>query len=129
MQNIRVLIVDDEIEVGEILSLRLKRRGLTPLVATSGALALKMLTDSPVDVVLLDVKMPEMDGLTTLAAIRAGFPGVAVIMLSGHADMESASEGLQKGAFFYLLKPVDIDTLYHKIEDACEQMALEKGRG
>jgi len=129
MQNIRVLIVDDEEEVGEILSLRLKRRGIQPLVATSGALALKTLADSPVDVVLLDVKMPDMDGLTALAKIRAGFPDVAVIMLSGHADMEAATEGLQKGAFFYLLKPVDIDTLHNKIEDACEQMALEQGRG
>ncbi len=125
MGVIRVLIVDDETEVGEILTLRLKRRGMQPAYSSSGEAALQYLSTNEVDVVLLDVKMPGMDGLTALSHIRRDFPLVSVIMLSGHADMDAATKGLELGAFFYQLKPVELDTLCHKIEDACQQRKLE----
>lgn len=129
MEAARILIVDDETEVGEILSLRLKRRGMTPFYASGGQAALDFLREQPVDVVLLDVKMPGMDGLEVLARIRRDYPLVSVIMLSGHADMDAAAKGLELGAFFYQLKPADIDTLCHKIEDARRQQILESGAG
>ena len=125
MKNISILLVDDEIEVLEVLCLRLERRGLKVHTADSGEKALKKLAETPVNIVLLDVKMPLMDGIAVLGRIRSDFPQVGVIMLSGHADMQVAAHGLEMGAFSYLLKPVDIDSLCHKIEDACQQMRFE----
>ena len=126
MQGTRILIVDDETDTGEILSLRLARRGLIPAFVESGEAALDYLEKNPADVVLLDIKMPGMDGLETLERIRRLYPQTSVIILSGHADMESAAKGMELGAFFYLLKPVNLEDLCHKIEDARRQAALDQ---
>ena len=128
MEGIHILIVDDEADAGEILSLRLGRRGMKPAYAPNGEAALAYLKENPVDIVLLDVKMPGMDGIEVLEHIRRDYPNVSVIMLSGHADMEVAARGLELGAFFYQLKPVDLESLCHKIEDACKQKALDRPR-
>lgn len=128
MKGTRILIVDDEVDTGDILSLRLERRGLKPAVATSGEAALAHLKDNPVDIVLLDLKMPGMDGFEVLRHIREDLPEVSVIILSGHADLDAAAKGMELGAFFYLLKPVNLEELCHKIEDACRQRALD-GKG
>ncbi len=125
MEKISVLIVDDEIDVGEILSLRLERRGMSASYAPSGPEGLEFLAHHKVDVVLLDVKMPGMDGMEVLTRIAEQYPGVAVIMLSGHVDPDAAMDGIALGAFCYELKPVDIDTICHRIEDAVRQKALE----
>jgi DNA-binding response OmpR family regulator len=118
MYKPRILIVDDEAEAGEILSLRLGRRGFAPAFVTSGEAALEYLKANAVDVVLLDIKMPGMDGFETLGHIRAEHPGISVIILSGHADVQDAARGMELGAFFYLLKPVNLEELCNKIEDA-----------
>jgi len=114
----RVLLVDDEPEFLETLVKRLKKRKLDVYSAHSGMDALKTLEQTPVDVVVLDVKMPDMDGIETLREIKLLRPSVEVIMLTGHANVEVAIQGMELGAFDYLMKPMDIDELLYKLQDA-----------
>lgn len=124
----KVLLVDDEQDFRETLAKRLARRGIEAETAPGGAEALARLAGAPeIDAVVLDVKMPGMDGIEALKHIAASHPGVAVLMLSGHAHVETAMKGLELGAFDYLMKPVDIEELVFKLQDACEHKAL-KGR-
>ena len=81
------------------------------------------------DIILLDVKMPVMDGMSALQIIHSRWPKTQVILLSGHADMQLAVQAMSEGAFGYLMKPVDIDELLFKIEDAVTQVRLEAGQG
>ncbi|MBR9985872.1 MAG: response regulator [Desulfosarcina sp.] len=117
-----VLLVDDEAPFLETLSKRIAKRELKVASALSGQEALDTLKAedgaSNFDVVILDVKMPGMDGLETLAAIKLKHPNLEVIMLTGHATVESAIEGMKAGAFDYLMKPCDIDLLLAKINRA-----------
>jgi DNA-binding NtrC family response regulator len=115
----RILLVDDETPFIEALSKRLSKRDLLILTATSGPEALdKLKTELPVDVVVLDVKMPGMDGIETLKTIRTDYPLVEVIMLTGHATVDSAIEGVKQGALDYLMKPCDMEILLGKIREA-----------
>ncbi len=116
--SVRVLIVDDENEYVEVLSERLSLRGYETLGAAGGEAALLLIDEHPVDIVLLDVMMPGLGGIETLLQIKKRAPGVAVIMLSGHADVNTAIQGLELGAYDYLVKPVTLDELLYKIEDA-----------
>jgi len=114
-----VLIVDDEMGFVEALARRLTRRDVEIREACSGEEALNRLaSDGDIEVVILDVKMPGMDGIETLAEIRRRFPLVEVIMLTGHATVESGIEGMKKGAFDYLMKPCDIEVLLAKVNEA-----------
>jgi DNA-binding NtrC family response regulator len=114
-----VLIVDDEVGFVEALARRLARRDVAVVAAYSGEEALVRLeADGAIEAVILDVKMPGMDGLETLAEIRRRFPLVEVIMLTGHATVESGIEGMKKGAFDYLMKPCDIEVLVAKVNEA-----------
>jgi DNA-binding NtrC family response regulator len=115
----KVLLVDDETPFVEALTKRLEKRGLTVLPSYSGPEAMeKLAADSHIDVVVLDVKMPGMDGVDTLKAIKAAHPLVEVIMLTGHATVESAIEGMKLGALDYLMKPCDIELLMAKVQEA-----------
>ncbi len=118
MTEFRVLLVDDETEFLETLVKRLKKRKLDVTSAESGKEALQVLRENPIDVVVLDVRMPDMDGLETLKEIKRIRPSVEVIMLTGHANVEVAMEGMELGAFDYLMKPMDIDELLYKLQDA-----------
>lgn len=80
-------------------------------------------------VIIMDVKMPVMDGMSALQIIHARWPKTQIILLSGHADMQLAVQAMSEGAFGYLMKPVDIDELLFKIEDAVTQARLEAGQG
>jgi DNA-binding NtrC family response regulator len=118
VDSFRVLLVDDEKDFLETLVKRLRKRKLDAVGASGGLEAVKMVTADPVDVVVLDVKMPDMDGIETLKRIKSIRPTAEVIMLTGHADMEVAIQGMELGAFDYLMKPADIDELLYKIQDA-----------
>ncbi|MGO8944711.1 MAG: response regulator [Syntrophobacteraceae bacterium] len=129
MENLSVLIVDDEVEFLEILVKRLRKRKLAVNGVTSGEEALEQLKQSPVDVVVLDVKMPGMSGLDTLREIKKTYNLIEVIMLTGHANMEVAIQGMDIGAFDYLMKPIEIDELVYKIQDACKRKRLNEKAG
>ena len=119
MSVANVLLVDDETEFIETFSERLELRNLEISKAFSGEEALEVLDKThTVEVVILDVKMPRMDGIETLAEIKKKHPLVEVIMLSGHADIASAIDGMKQGAFDYLTKPCDIDQLLSKVTEA-----------
>ena len=96
--------------------------------AMSGEEALSILAHTPVDVVVLDVKMPGMDGIETLKEIKKQFPLVEVIMLTGHASLEAAKEGMEKGAFDFLMKPVNIDELLYKLQDAQKNKSIQESK-
>ena len=114
----KVLLVDDEKDFIEMLSLRLKEFGEKITVAYSGQEGLDALEKANIDVVILDIKMPGMDGIETLREIKKKFPLVEVIMLTGHGSTETAVEGMKLGAFDYLMKPADFDDLATKLEGA-----------
>jgi len=128
VDTFKVLLVDDEVEFLETLVKRLKKRNLTVSGVNSGEQAIEALARDPVDVVVLDVKMPGMNGLETLREIKKSCPLVEVIMLTGHASMEVAIEGMEQGAFDYLMKPMDIDELLYKLQDAYKKKKLHEDR-
>ena len=116
-----VLLVDDEVPFVETMTKRLSKRQLMVIPAYTGREALEKLGKNTVDVVILDVKMPGMDGLETLAAIKDHHPLVEVIMLTGHATVKSAVEGMRLGAFDYLMKPCEMEELLAKVGEAKEK--------
>ncbi|HUT53032.1 MAG TPA: response regulator [bacterium] len=118
MKPIRLLMVDDEEIFLSSTRTLLERRGLTVSTAGSGTDALQVLDERPIDVVVLDVRMPGMDGVETLRKIKQRHPLVEVIMLTGHATVDSAVEGLKLGAFDYLMKPWDLPDFLDKVEQA-----------
>ena len=121
-----VLLVDDEVEFLETLVKRLAKRKLQVTGVTSAEEAIGILGEKPVDIVVLDVKMPGMDGLEALRQIKSTSPDVEVIMLTGHANVEAAIQGMELGAFDYLMKPMDIDELLYKLQDAYKKKTLRK---
>lgn len=114
-----VLLVDDEVPFVETMVKRLARRDFHVHTAHGGQEALDLLDRTPnVDVVVLDVKMPGMDGIETLKRIKSQFPLVEVIMLTGHGTVESAIDGMKLGAFDFLMKPAEFDNLVEKVAKA-----------
>jgi len=119
MVEIKVLIVDDETEFAATLAERLELRKMLTRVAGGADEALAILGEGwRPDVVLLDLKMPGLDGLQTLTLLKRQDPTLEVILVSGHGSTSAGMEGMQKGLFDYLLKPVDIGVVVDKIEQA-----------
>jgi DNA-binding NtrC family response regulator len=117
-----ILLVDDEAPFVETMTKRLSKRDLNIITAFSGEEAIERLNiNRNTDVVILDVKMPGMNGIETLAKIRNQFPLTEVIMLTGHATVESAIEGMKLGAFDYLMKPCEIEQLMAKVQEATKK--------
>lgn len=126
MIRIKVLVVDDEPDFLKLIKRRLSKRNIDVDVATSGEVALESLRKSPVDVVILDVKMPGLSGIETLKEIRKRFGGLSVIMLTGHGSVKSGIDGMSHGAYDYILKPFSIDDLLERIRAASEHSRLKK---
>jgi DNA-binding NtrC family response regulator len=115
----KVLLVDDERPFVETMVKRLNKRDLKLVTAYDGNEALNRLEeDGDIEVVILDIKMPVMDGMEALSRIKSKHPLVEVIMLTGHATVETGIEGMKKGAFDYLMKPCDADQLLDKVTEA-----------
>ncbi len=126
LNSIKLLLVDDEVEFMQTLMRRMKKRKVDVTGVNSGEEALAYLSRNPIDVVVLDVKMPGMDGIETLREIKKRMPLTEVIMLTGHANLEVAVEGMEIGAFDYLMKPINIDDLLYKIQDAYKKKSLHE---
>ena len=126
--TIKVLLVDDETSFVEALGRRLTLRKLHVLTAGSADEALDILGREEFDVVVMDVRMPDTDGLTATKAMKRRYPLVEIILLSGHATLETSVGGMALGAYDYLLKPVRIDELVYKIEDAYRKKTLQEDK-
>jgi DNA-binding NtrC family response regulator len=118
--SIRVLLIDDERLFVESLTKVLKKRGMEVRAALDGPTALELISTGESDVIVLDLKMPGMDGFATLHEIRAKDPLTPVILLTGHLDIDRVVQIMNQGVAVVLLKPCPIDTLVSAIENACE---------
>ncbi|MCG6911375.1 MAG: response regulator [Deltaproteobacteria bacterium] len=122
MDMFRILVVDDEIDFLETIIKRLQKRELDVTGVKSGEEAVAMIREKMFDVVLLDVKMPGgMDGIETLREIKKIKPLTEVVLLTGHASVETSIEGMKLGAFDYLLKPIKIEELMMKLAAAFQR--------
>jgi two-component system, OmpR family, response regulator CpxR len=126
--KVKVLLVDDEQEFVEVLAERLEARGFDVRTSFSGDDALIKLKESEADIVILDVLMPGKDGMETLREIKQLNPLVEVIMLTGHATIETAISGLKLNAYDYLMKPTDTEALVTKITNAYRRKASQEER-
>lgn len=125
-QAFKVLIVDDEPDFLETIVKRLKRRKINAEGVESGGKALELLEREHFDVVILDIRMPGLDGIETLREMKKKRPLMEVIMLTGHASIESGMQGMQLGAFDYVIKPAAIDDLLEKVRQAYERKLLHE---
>jgi two-component system OmpR family response regulator len=125
-ENFNILIVDDEEDFRVTLVKRLQKRNQQVFGAESGQKALTLMEAMVFDVVVLDVKMPGMDGIETIREMKKKNPLTEVILLTGHASLESGIEGMKLGAFDYIMKPVNIDELLEKIRQAYERKQIQE---
>jgi two-component system, OmpR family, response regulator CpxR len=126
--QIRILLVDDEKDFVDVLAERLEARDFAVSTAFSGDEAVAKIKEQEIDVVVLDVQMPIKDGVTTLREIKQLNPIVEVIMLTGHASVESGVEGMKQGAFDYLIKPTETRDLVEKIVRAYKRKVEQEER-
>ena len=124
MADLKVLLVDDEPEFLEPMSARLALRSIACSTAQSGEEALRLLNQESFDCAVVDVRMPTMDGLELLRRIRKSFYDLPVVLLTGHASVELGVQGMELGAFEYLMKPVELDELLDTIRRAAQESAL-----
>ncbi len=122
MDYFRVLVVDDEQDFLETLVNRLNKRNIDTTGVPSGEDAVELMKERLFDVVILDIKMPGgIDGIDTLREIKKMQPLAEVILLTGHASVETSIDGMKLGAFDYLLKPIKLEELLVKLADAFEK--------
>ncbi len=125
MKNIRVLLIDDEEGFSSVLAKRLSKRGLEVTTAAGGGEGLLKLDTELFQVVVLDMKMPGINGLQVLKTIKNRHPQIEVILLTGNADMNSALASMNLGAFDFILKPANTEILMHRIYDAAQNKRVE----
>ena len=124
--GLHILLVDDETDYRETIAKRLRVRGLEVSEASNGKEALEVLDREGADVVVMDVKMPVMDGLAALSKIKEAFPRTEVILLTGHASPEDGVTGIKSGAFDYLSKPIKLEHLMSKVRQARDKLLWEE---
>lgn len=120
----KILVVDDEEDVRDTLYNVLKSLNYEPYTAASGADALEVIKKTPIDVVLSDLYMPEMDGIELLKRVRAEDPKMVFLMITAHPTVETAVEAIKKGAYDYLTKPFHIEEVRLKINRALEKKGM-----
>jgi len=120
----RVLLVDDEEAFLESMSERMRLRGMDVSTASSAKEALEVIESDAFDAVILDIQLPEMDGMAVLKKIKAKHPEAQIILLTGHASLEKGVEAMKIGASDYLEKPADMEALYKKIKEAKTEKML-----
>jgi len=118
--SIRLLFVDDEVGFTEVISKRLRKRGMLVKAVFTGTDAVQAIRKQDFDVAILDLKMEDMDGIEVLKIFKKAYPEMAVIMLTGHGSQTAAKEGLKYGAFDYLTKPCDLEDLVEIINQAVQ---------
>jgi DNA-binding NtrC family response regulator len=126
MQEIQMLLVDDEDDFRITLAKRLRLRKMNITDVASGNEAIETAKKNHFDVAVIDVKMPGIDGVETLKQIKQIQPLMEIIMLTGHASIESGMEAMKLGAYDYVMKPCDIDELLIKTEDAYQHKLLKE---
>ncbi len=120
----KILVVDDEAEFLNLFVKRLRKRAFEVTSAGGGKEALAWLENNPVDIVILDIKMPGMDGIETLKEIKKRYPLVEVLMLTGHGSVESSLQGMHHGAYDCIMKPFNLEDLLYRIQKALERRQL-----
>ena len=123
MNRMKILLVDDEQEFVTTLAERLELRNMNVSVAMDGETALGIIENDPPQIVVLDVMMPGLSGMEVLEKIKAMDSKIQVILLTGHGATKDGIRGMQLGAFDYLIKPIDIDELIEKLNEAAKHMA------
>jgi len=121
-----ILIVDDEEDILETIPEVLRKWGHNPIIAKNGVEALRKFREYPVDFVITDMKMPEMDGLALLEKIQKLEKHALVILLTGYPSLDSAVTAMRNGAYDYLVKPVNLDELKLRVERGLERMEQMK---
>lgn len=127
--KIHLLLVDDEPDFKDIIRKRLTRMGIQLSLADCCSAALEALETGPIDVIIMDVSMPGVDGIQCLKKVKERWPLVEVIILTGHASVKTGIEGMQGGAFDYCLKPIDVLELLEKVELAAQKALVNKESG
>ncbi|MCP4290229.1 MAG: response regulator [bacterium] len=120
-KNLRLLLVDDEEDLVTFLAHRLRKRNMDVTMAMSGHEAISAALELKFDVAVVDLKMPDIDGIQVIEKLRETQPFIEILMLTGHGSHESAWEAGRLQAFRYLMKPLEFDQLHQFIVDAGEQ--------
>jgi two-component system OmpR family response regulator len=128
MKTARILLVDDEVAFANNIAKLISKRGFEVKTVYDGQSAIQALDESDFDVIVLDLKMPGLDGMAALRLIKGKKPQVEVIILTGHGSMESGIDGIQLGAFDFIMKPVRFDDLHEKIREAYQRKLVQEGQ-
>jgi two-component system OmpR family response regulator len=128
MGTARILLVDDEVAFANNIAKLISKRGYEVMTVYNGESAIKAVEESEFDVIVLDLKMPGLDGMATLKQIKKRQPQVEVIILTGHGSMDSGIDGIQLGAFDFIMKPVRFDDLHESIRQAFQRKIVHQER-
>lgn len=122
----KILVVDDELDVLDLMKELFESRGYQPLTATNGVEALKVVREEEPDMVISDIRMPDMDGMQLLEILSNSYSNIPVIMVTAHGTIETAVEAIKMGAKDYVLKPLRLDEILSKVETIAQLKNLEK---